>query len=87
VPGFWVLGSDRARVERVRELLASEAGKAMYASRKATVEPVFGQIKEARGIRGFRLRGLTGVACEWKLICATHNLLKLFRHRTAMASV
>lgn len=72
---------------RMRELLASEAGKAAYATRKATVEPVFGQIKEARGIRRFRLRGLTGVAREWKLICATHNLLKLFRHRTAMAPV
>lgn len=69
----------------MRELLASETGKALYASRKATVEPVFGQIKEARGIRRFRLRGLTQVASEWKLICATHNLLKLFRHRLSLA--
>ena len=50
--------------------------------RKATVEPVFGQMKEIRNIRRFRLRSLKKVACEWKLICATHNLLKLFRHRT-----
>src|SRR6202142_3357575 len=65
----------------MREQLASETGKALYAKRKATVEPVFGQIKEVRNIRRFRLRTLKKVTCEWKLICATHNLLKLFRHR------
>jgi len=68
---------------RMREVLTSETGKARYGRRKATVEPVFGQIKEARNIRRFRLRGLENVSCEWKFICATHNLLKLFRHRTA----
>lgn len=70
----------------MRELLASEMGKRLYAMRKAIVEPVFGQIKEARGIRRFRLRGLQRVSGEWKLICATHNLLKLFRHRYAPGS-
>jgi len=70
---------------RMRELLATDAGKALYALRKSTVEPVFGQIKEVRGIRRFRLRGLTKVASEWKLICTTHNLLKLFRHRLSLA--
>ena len=60
---------------RMRKVLASEEGKARYALRKSTVEPVFGQIKEARGIRRFRLRGLSKVTSEWKLICATHNLL------------
>ena len=69
---------------RMRELLATDTGKALYALRKSTVEPVFGQIKEARGIRRFRLRGLTKVASEWKLICATHNLLKLFRHQLSL---
>jgi hypothetical protein len=68
---------------RMREQLASETGKALYATRKSVVEPVFGQIKEVRNIRRFRLRGLKQAACEWKLICATHNLLKLFRHRMA----
>ncbi len=68
---------------RMRTVLTSEEGKARYALRKSTVEPVFGQIKEARGIRRFRLRGVLKVTSEWKLICATHNLLKLFRHRTA----
>ena len=47
--------------------------------RKAIGEPVFGQIKAARGIRVFLLRGIGNAGAEWKLICATHNLLKLFR--------
>jgi len=47
--------------------------------RKQTVEPVFGQIKEARGFRRFLLRGLEAVSAEWRLICLGHNLLKLFR--------
>jgi hypothetical protein len=67
---------------RMREVLRSPGGKLPYSLRKATVEPVFGQIKEVRGLRRFRFRGLKGVQCEWKLICATHNLLKLFRYRT-----
>ncbi len=71
---------------RMRKVLASDEGKARYALRKSTVEPVFGQIKEARGIRRFRLRGLAKVTSEWKFICATHNLLKLFRHRLALGS-
>lgn len=70
---------------RMREVLASPGGKALYMQRKATVETVFGQIKEARGIRRFRLRGLQPVRCEWKLICATHNLLKLFRYRLSLS--
>jgi transposase len=69
----------------MREVLATEGGKARYALRQTTVEPVFGQIKETRGIRRFRLRGLLNVTSEWKLICATHNLLKLFRHRIALS--
>jgi len=67
---------------RMREVLARPQEKAKYDVRKTTAEPAFGQIKETRGIRRFRLRGLVRVQAEWKLICATHNLLKLFRHRT-----
>ncbi|HJX85580.1 MAG TPA: IS1182 family transposase [Candidatus Angelobacter sp.] len=70
---------------RMRERLLSPAGNLLYVLRKATVEPVFGQIKETRGLRRFRFRGLKRVQCEWKLICATHNLLKLFRYRAALA--
>jgi len=51
----------------------------IYKMRKAIVEPVFGQIKEQRGFRRFSLRGLDKVRAEWKLVCATSNLLKLFR--------
>jgi transposase len=67
--------------QRMRQTLATDAGKEKYRMRKAIIEPVFGQIKEGRGIRRFRLRGLDKVSCEWKLICATHNLLKLHLHR------
>jgi transposase len=65
--------------DRMAAKLQTLAGKKVYSKRKETVEPVFGQIKEARGIRRFLLRGLGSVQGEWSLICATHNLLKLFR--------
>ena len=60
--------------------LQSEDGKARYAKRKETVEPVFGQIKDGRGARRFLRRGLAACEAEWKLLCGTHNLLKLWRH-------
>ena len=63
----------------MRAKVRSEAGHALYALRKAIVEPVFGQIKGARGFRRFSFRGLAKVQAEWRLICLTHNLLKLFR--------
>ena len=66
---------------RVARKLRSKAGSAIYAQRKAIMEPVNGQIKEARGLRRFLLRGLEKVDGEWHLIAATHNLLKLFRYR------
>jgi len=65
--------------ERMTAKLQTPAGKRVYSRRKETVEPVFGQIKEARGLRRFLFRGLGAVQAEWSLICATHNLLKLFR--------
>lgn len=65
--------------QRMRALLRTERGRAVYARRKATVEPVFGQIKSARGIRQMSFRGIWKNRCEWLLICATHNLLKLWR--------
>jgi len=71
--------SDQA--QRMRAVLATEDGQRRYGLRKTTVEPVFGQIKEWRDTRRFRLRGLELVAGEWKLICATHNLRKLHLHR------
>ena len=65
--------------EQMRHKLRTPEGRAIYKMRKAVVEPVFGQIKEQRGFRRFLLRGRARVTAEWKLICATHNLLKLFR--------
>jgi transposase len=65
--------------ERMARKLRTKRGKRQYSKRKETVEPVFGQIKEVRGLRRFLLRGLEGVQAEWSLICTTHNLLKLFR--------
>jgi transposase len=63
--------------------LASDEGKACYAKRKQTVEPVFGQVKDVRGARRFMRRGLGACQAEWKLLCGTHNLLKLWRHQAA----
>lgn len=71
--------------EQMAQKLRTDKGRATYAKRKQLVEPVFGQIKEARGIRRFLLRGLEQVQAEWKLICATHNLLKLWRRGGAPA--
>src|SRR6266852_1462167 len=51
--------------------------RSRYRLRKQVVEPVFGQIKEARGFRQFRLRGLDKVRLEWRLVCLVHNLTKL----------
>jgi transposase len=66
-------------MEEMRAKLQTPDGKALYARRKATVEPVFGQIKECRGFRRLLLRGLLGARAEWQLACTAHNLLKLFR--------
>jgi transposase len=66
--------------ERMRAKLGTESGRAVYARRKTIVEPVFGQIKEARGFRRFLLRGLAKIRGEWRLVCLTHNLLKIWRY-------
>ena len=73
-------GEGASFTERMRHKLRTEAASALYRMRKAIVEPVFGQIKGARGLRRFALRGLALVRAEWRFIAMTHNLLKLFRH-------
>jgi transposase len=78
VPGETIAEEENSVRERMRQKLKTEAGHAIYKMRKAVVEPVFGQIKEWRGFRRFGLRGLEKVSAEWKLICLTHNLRKLF---------
>ena len=75
------MASNTPIQSRMARKLRSKKGSAIYAQRKAIVEPVNGQIKEARGLRRFLLRGLEKVDGEWHLIAATHNLLKLFRYR------
>jgi transposase len=67
-------------VDRALRKLKTKVGQQIYSKRKETIEAVFGQIKEARGIRAFLLRGLEKVKAEWKLVCLTHNILKLWRH-------
>jgi Transposase DDE domain len=69
--------------ERMAAKVRTPAGRALYARRKVIVEPVFGQIKEARGFRRFLLRGLDHIRGEWRLVCLTHNLLKIWRHACA----
>ena len=75
--------AEAGLLEQMKQKLKTQAGQDLYRMRKAIVEPVFGQIKEWRGFRRFLLRGLQKVRAEWKLICLTHNLLKLFRSRRA----
>ena len=74
-----------AEIQKVsmREKLSRDPGKVIYSRRKVIVEPVFGQIEQARGFRRFSQRGLIKVRRECALVCLTHNLLKLFRHRLA----
>jgi transposase len=69
--------------EQMRAKVRTERGRAVYGLRKGVVEPVFGQIKGARGFRRFSLRGLRKVRGEWRLVCLTHNLLKLWRYGCA----
>ena len=68
--------------QRMARKLATLSGALIYAKRKWVVEPVFGQIKQARGLRQLLLRGLWKTRAEWALICTTHNLLRLHAART-----
>lgn len=72
--------ADASPREAMEHRLRTEEGAATYALRSQTVEPAFGIIKEALGFRRFSRRGLAACQSEWHLVCAVHNLLKLFRH-------
>lgn len=76
---------DLTTKEKMARKLRTKKGRAEYARRKAIVEPPFGQIKHCRGFRQFLLRGLEQMRGEWKLVCLTHNLLKLFRRAVLAA--
>ena len=73
--------------ERMAAKVRTPKGRDLYARRKVNVEPVFGQIKEARGFRRFLLRGLDNIRGEWCLVCLTHNLLKIWRYTCAPITV
>ena len=78
-PAAAAAASEAGAAAEMRAKLSTDAGRAAYAKRKQTVEPVFGQLKELRGLRRFLLRGLAKVSGEWALWCLTHNLTKLVR--------
>jgi len=69
----------------VRKVLSTDWGKQLYLRRQGSVESVFGQIKANRGFRRFQRRGRLAVLSEWRLLTATHNLLKLHQHKLATA--
>lgn len=80
------LGSPRGRMpkdisqrDRMERKLLTKRGRAIYRKRGMTVEPVFGQEKSVRGCDHFLVRGTQLVRMEWRVICGTHNLLKLWR--------
>ena len=73
------LPKGATRVDKMKRKLQTKEGAEIYAARKSIVEPVFGQIKHARGFRQFLMRGVEKVKAEWALVCATHNILKMYR--------
>ena len=75
-------GKAGSLIAAMRERLKRSGWRSPYRLRKQTVEPVFGQIKQARGFRQFLLRGKEKVRGEWRFICTGHNVLKLFRAMT-----
>ena len=70
----------------MRRVLATERGAELYRKRQGMIEPVFAQTKFNRGIDRFQRRGRAAVRSEWRLITATHNLLKLHKHSLAAAT-
>jgi hypothetical protein len=78
-------GWEKGMYAFMRRVLASETGHALCKHRKATVEPVFAQIKFNRKINRFQRRGRAAALSEWRLVAATHNLLKLHNRWTSPA--
>jgi transposase len=73
-------GWEHGLYEVMRNKLSTERGRKLYSHRKITVEPVYGQIKHNRRVDHFMRRGRAAVLSEWRLVAATHNLLKLHNH-------
>jgi transposase len=80
------LPEDLTVQAKMARKLRTKKGRETYSKRKSIVEPVFGQIKRARGFIQFSLRGIEKMRGEWAIVCLTHNLLKLFRARHAIAA-
>jgi hypothetical protein len=77
-------GRDGGLYAFMRRVLATERGGGLYAKRQGMIEPVFADTKFNRRCDRFQRRGRSAVRSEWRLIAATHNLLKLWRHTTAV---
>jgi hypothetical protein len=75
--------ADLTAKQRMARKLRTKKGRGKCARRKAIIEPIFGQVKQVLGFRQFALRGLAAMRSEWRLLCAVHNLLKLWRHTRA----
>lgn len=78
-------GWDGGRYAFMRRVLETDLGKRLYAKRQVTIEPVFANTKFNRRIDRFLRRGIAACRSEWRLITATHNLIKLHNHQTATA--
>jgi Transposase DDE domain/Transposase domain (DUF772) len=79
-------GWDGGMYSFMRRVLSTDLGRELYVKRRHSIEPVFGQIKHNRGMTRFRRRGRAAARSEWRLIAATHNLLKLHNHWIAPAT-
>ncbi len=73
-------GWEHGPYQQMRDKLSTDRGRELYAQRKITIEPIFGQIKHNRRIDRFMRRGRAAAQSEWRLVTATHNLLKLHSH-------
>ena len=80
------ISASATPLQLMKRKLGTKRGRAIYARRAITAEPVFGQIKEVRGARRFQRRGLSAVDCEWKLLAMTHNLMKMWRMAAVIGS-
>lgn len=77
-----VCANKKTAVDEMKEFLETDKGKALYARRKSTVEPMFGVIKHVLGFRQFLMRGIRAVSGEWSLVCIGYNLKKMFALKT-----
>jgi transposase len=77
-------GWDKGLYAFMRRVLETDQGRALYVKRKSLIEPVFAQTKFNRRIERFQRRGRSACRSEWRLIAATHNLLKLHRHEIGL---